>query len=216
MRFRDRRSAGQQLGGLLAGRNWSSPLVLALPRGGVPVALEVALALNAPLDIFVARKVGAPRHREFGIGAVAEGGISIFDERSVFRLGLSRAQLEKLVHAEEQELRRRVQHYRAGRTLPDLKHRDVILVDDGLATGVTAQAGLKSLKLQDPARLILAAPVCASETRDRLAPFADEVICLACPKPFMAVGLFYDDFSQTTDAEVMELVGQAPSEAAAP
>lgn len=216
MKFRDRRSAGEQLGALLAGRTWSRPLVLALPRGGVPVALEVARALKAPLEILVARKVGAPGHREFGIGAIAEGGISIFDERSVARLGLSPAQLESLVEAEQQELRRRVRRYRSGRALPDLRNRDVILVDDGLATGVTAQAGLQSLKLRSPAKLVLAAPVCARQTRDRLAAFADEVVVVACPEPFIAVGLFYEDFSQTTDAEVMELVGQAPAGATAP
>jgi putative phosphoribosyl transferase len=216
MKFRDRRSAGKLLGELLAGRTWSRPLVLALPRGGVPVALEVARALGAPLNIFVARKVGAPGHREFGIGAVAEGGVSIFDERSVSRLGLSRAQLEELVEAEERELRRRVEIYRTGRPLPDLKNREVILIDDGLATGVTAQAALQSLDRVGAARLVLAVPVCAPQTRDRLAPFADEVVCLVCSEPFIAVGLFYEDFSQTTDAEVMELVGQAPAGATAP
>jgi putative phosphoribosyl transferase len=216
MKFRDRRSAGKLLGELLAGRTWSRPLVLALPRGGVPVALEVARALGAPLNIFVARKVGAPGHREFGIGAVAEGGVSIFDERSVSRLGLSRAQLEELVEAEERELRRRVEIYRTGRPLPDLKNREVILIDDGLATGVTAQAALQSLGRVGAARLVLAVPVCAPQTRDRLAPFADEVVCLVCSEPFIAVGLFYEDFSQTTDAEVMELVGQAPAGATAP
>lgn len=216
MKFRDRRSAGKLLGELLAGRTWSRPLVLALPRGGVPVALEVARALGAPLNIFVARKVGAPGHREFGIGAVAEGGVSIFDERSVSRLGLSRAQLEELVEAEERELRRRVEIYRTGRPLPDLKNRDVILIDDGLATGVTARAALQSLGRVGAARLVLAVPVCAPQTRDRLAPFADEVFCMVCSEPFIAVGLFYEDFSQTTDAEVMELVGQAPAGATAP
>jgi putative phosphoribosyl transferase len=216
MKFQDRRSAGKLLGELLAGRTWSRPLVLALPRGGVPVALEVARALKAPMNIFVARKVGAPGHREFGIGAVAEGGVSIFDERSVSRLGLNRAHLEELVAAEEQELQRRVQSYRGGRPLPDLKGRDVILVDDGLATGVTAQAALQSLTRLGAVRLVLAVPVCAPQTRDRLARFAGEVICLVCSEPFLAVGLFYEDFSQTTDAEVVELAGQAPAEATAP
>jgi len=209
MRYQNRGDAGRRLGDLLRNSHFDEPVVLALPRGGVPVAFEVARALNAQLEIFVARKIGAPHHKEFGIGAIAEGGVSVFDEQSVATLKLGRAELQQLAAAEEAEVRRRVAAYRKGRPLPVLGDRDVILVDDGLATGVTAEAALRSLRAHAPRRLVLAVPVCAGQTRDRLAPAADEVVCAMAPASFLSVGSWYEDFSQTTDEEVEDLMGKA-------
>ncbi|MEX0789945.1 MAG: phosphoribosyltransferase [Actinomycetota bacterium] len=211
MRYQDRTDAGRRLASELTRRSFTRPIVLALPRGGVPVAREVARVLEAPMEIFVARKVGAPAQPEFGIGAIAEGGVRVIDHRTVALLGLTEAGLQALVEVEERELNRRVTGYRGGRPIPDLGGRDVILVDDGLATGVTAEAALVALKQHHPLRLILAVPVCAPQTRDRLADMADEVFCAVAPDSFAAVGLWYDDFSQVTDEQVAELVRGASS-----
>lgn len=210
MKYQNRSEAGRRLARKLTGRDFTRPIVLALPRGGVPVAREVARALGAPMEIFVARKIGAPAQPEFGIGAIAEGGVHVIDRRTVALLDLTAAGLRELVEAEERELERRVAGYRRGRPVPELGGRDVILVDDGLATGVTAEAALLALKKHDPLRLILAVPVCAPQTRDRLAPLADEVVCAVAPRAFVAVGLWYDDFSQVTDDQVAELMARAP------
>jgi putative phosphoribosyl transferase len=209
MRYQNRRDAGQRLGEILRDAHLRDPVVLALPRGGVPVAFEVAQALAAPLEIFVSRKIGAPRHKEFGIGAIAEGGVTVFDKGSVAALGLGPAELQQLAAAEGVEVGRRVAAYRKGRPLPVLAARDVILVDDGLATGVTAEAALRSLKGHSPGRLVLAVPVCASQTRDRMASTADVVVCAMAPASFLSVGSWYQDFSQTTDDEVERLMGKA-------
>ncbi len=209
MRYQNRRDAGRRVGELLRKSDLHEPVVLALPRGGVPVAFEVARALAAHMEIFVARKIGAPHHKEFGIGAIAEGGVSVFDERSVATLGLGPAELQRLAAAEEAEVRRRVAAYRKGRPLPALGGRDVVLVDDGLATGVTAEAALRSVRAHGPRRLVLAVPVCAGQTRDRLAPAADEVICAMAPASFLSVGSWYEDFTQTTDEEVEDLMAKA-------
>ncbi|HEX2148675.1 MAG TPA: phosphoribosyltransferase family protein [Actinomycetota bacterium] len=208
MKYRDRRDAGLRLAGILKTSSYSEPFVLALPRGGVPVAFEVARALSAPMEIFVARKIGAPHQPEFGIGAIAEGGVHVFDDRTVSRLGLTPAQLQDLAAAAEQELHRRVDSYRGARALPRLAGRDVILVDDGLATGVTAEAALSGLRQHKPRKLILAAPVCAPSTCVRLSQLADEVVCEQRPESFLAVGLWYDDFSQVTDGEVASLMSK--------
>lgn len=213
MKFFDRRDAGRRLASKLETKDFQDPIVLALPRGGVPVAFEVAQTLHAPMDVFVARKVGAPGQAEFGIGAIAEGGFQVFDERAVSILGTTAAQLRSLARAEQLELERRVEEYRAGRPLPSLVGRDVILVDDGLATGVTAEAALRSLKSQHPRRLVLAAPVCAQPTRDRLAAIADQVICAEAPHSFLAVGLWYENFSQTSDEEVRQILAAASHDA---
>lgn len=209
MRYQNRRDAGQRLGEILRNSHLRDPVVLALPRGGVPVAFEVARALAAPLEIFVSRKIGAPHHKEFGIGAIAEGGVTVFDEGSVAALGLGPAELQQLASAEGVEVRRRVAAYRKGRPLPVLAGRDAVLVDDGLATGVTAEAALRSLKGHRPRRLVLAVPVCAPQTRDRMASAADEVVCAMAPASFLSVGSWYQDFSQTTDEEVEQLMGKA-------
>lgn len=184
-------------------------MVLALPRGGVPVGFEVARALQAPLEVFVARKIGAPGQTELGIGAIAEGGGAVLDQRATLVLGISPAQLKTLASDQQVELERRVRLYRGDRALPVITGRDVVLVDDGLATGVTAEAALQSLRQKAPRRLVLAVPVCAPESRERLASVADEVVFVASPPAFRAVGLWYDDFSQTTDDDVRDLLASA-------
>lgn len=217
--FADRRDAGRQLAGRLAEVRLDAPVVLALPRGGVPVAAEVARALGVPLDVFVARKLGAPGRQEFGIGAIAEGtegggrGAGGSDAELVLtdavdHLRLSADDLDRLVRAERAELARRVARYRAGRPLTRIAGADVVLVDDGLATGVTAEAALRSLRRRGPRRLVLAVPVCAREAAHRLAGLADTVVCVGAPEPFWAVGTWYDDFSQTSDAEVVAILAE--------
>jgi predicted phosphoribosyltransferase len=207
--FRDRTDAGQQLALDLVDRHLLAPIVLALPRGGVPVAFEVATQLDAPLEVFVVRKVGAPLQPEYGIGAVAEGGSVVVDRQAVLALGLSAEALDRLVDAESKEVQRRVRLYRGERALPELTGRDVIVVDDGLATGVTAEAALAALRAHHPRSLVLAAPVCAVDTALRLRGKADEVVCTDEPKPFGAVGWFYERFDQTSDDEVLALLARA-------
>jgi putative phosphoribosyl transferase len=207
-RFRNRREAGKTLAARLGEAPFTDAVVLALPRGGVPVAYEVAVALHAPLDVFVARKVGAPGHEELGIGAIAEGSDVLIVTESAHALGLTSAELVALAERERIELRRRVADYRGDAKLGDLKGRDVILVDDGVATGVTAEAALRALRLRDPRRLVLAVPVCAPDTARRLATIAEQVVCLAAPTDFFAVGAWYD-FSPTSDTEVLELLRAA-------
>jgi putative phosphoribosyl transferase len=178
------------------------PAVLGLPRGGVPVAAEIGSRLGAPLDVFVARKIGAPGHQELGVGAVAEGYDGLVVSDTARRLGLDQTQLRDLAGEVRQELQRRVGIYRGGRSLPELAGRDVILVDDGVATGVTAEAALRALRARRPRTLILAAPACAREAADRLADIADELVCVLTPRDFLSVGQWYDAFEQTTDEEV--------------
>ena len=199
--FRDRADAGRRLASVLRGP-WRDPVVLGLPRGGVPVAAEVARAFDAELDVFVARKVGAPGHPELGIGAIAEGGTVVTTD-TVRLLRVSDEDLQRRIDAERAELDRRVERYRSGRPLPDVGGRDVILVDDGLATGVTAEASLLALRAMGPSRLVLGVPVSAPETVERLRAVADEVVCLEAPLRFVAVGQWYGDFRPTTDEEVL-------------
>lgn len=206
MIFRDRADAGRRLAPKLVGLGLELPVVLALPRGGVPVASEVADALGAPMEVFVARKVGLPGQEELGIGAVAEGLNRPILSDSVWLLESSAARLEGLVDRAHRELERRVAYYRGNRPLPELTGRDVIVVDDGLATGVTAEAALNALRQTRPRRLILAVPVCAAETAGRLSRLADQIVCVETPSEFFAVGQWYEDFSQTTDGEVLELL----------
>ena len=206
--FKDRRDAGRQLAQRLERYRDDDVIVLALPRGGVPVAYEVAQALDAPLDLIVARKVGAPMQPEFGLGAVAPGGILLLDQQSVSTLGLTDADLAPVIQQEREEMRRRLHHYR-GDGLPDVAGRTVILVDDGLATGVTATAALHAVRRLEPKQIVLAIPVCAQQTATALADDVEEVVCVSTPAEFRAVGIWYEDFGQTTDAEVMELMKAA-------
>lgn len=206
MRFRNREDAGRRLAERVVAARLDAPLVLALPRGGVPVAAPVAAALGVPLTVFVARKVGAPGRPELGIAAIAEGSDEVVLTRAVGDLGIGSRQLRSLVAVERAELERRVERYRASEPLPALGARDVVLVDDGLATGVTAEAALVALRGLGARRLVLAAPVGAPDTVRRLAGIADSVVVLASPARFDAVGSWYDDFTQTTDDEVLALL----------
>lgn len=206
-RFRDRRDAGQWLAADLhayAGR--TDVIVLALPRGGVPVGYEVAATLGAPLDVFVVRKLGLPGHEELAMGALASGGVRVLDEELIRVARVRPAEVSRVTTAEQAELERRERRYRGDRPFPDLRGKTAILVDDGLATGSTMRAAVTALRLEGPTRVVVAVPVAAAETCDALRALADDVICAVTPEPFHAVGLWYDDFSQTTDDEVRELL----------
>jgi predicted phosphoribosyltransferase len=215
--FQDRFDAGATLATLLtqyAGRN--EVVVLALPRGGVPVGFEVAGALGAPLDVFLVRKLGVPGHEELAMGAIASGGVQVLNEDVVEALDVSPERIIAVAAAEEQELERRLRAYRSGMPPPDVKDKIVILVDDGLATGSSMRAAVQALRRLGPARIVVAVPTAAAETCERLATEADEVVCAFTPRPFHAVGLSYRDFSQTTDTEVSDLLRRAASDAAGP
>lgn len=181
-------------------------VVLALPRGGVPVAAELARALGAQLDVFVVRKLGLPGHEELAMGAVAPGGVLVLDNRLVRGLGIPDEVLQETVEKELRELERREAAYRAGRPPLDLEGKTVILVDDGLATGATMRAAALALRKYKPARVVVAVPVASAETCDEFRADVDEIVCALTPSPFHAVGLWYDDFSQTSDEEVRELL----------
>lgn len=204
--FADRHDAGRRLAGKLEGYDGQDAVVLALPRGGVPVGAEVARALGAHLDVIVARKIGAPGRPELGVGAIAEGGEPILDERTLRLLGLSPSDLEATITAEREELARRVRRYRGERDLPALEGRTVIVVDDGLATGVTAKAALQALRDRRPGRLVLAVPVSSPDTAQAITEHADEVVVLHTAREFVAVGQWYDDFGQTSDETVLSLL----------
>ena len=208
--FKDRRDAGKQLAQELsayAGR--SDVIVLALPRGGVPVAYEVARALNAPLDIFIVRKLGLPGHEELAIGAIASGGIRVLNHDIVQGLKIPQTMIDTVTRQELQELERRERAYRGDRPPPEVRGRTVILVDDGLATGASMRAAVAALRAQNPARIVVAVPTAAPETCAAFESEVDEVICAMTPEPFYGVGRWYEDFSQTTDEEVRALLEQA-------
>ncbi|MFJ8915916.1 phosphoribosyltransferase [Amycolatopsis sp. NPDC102389] len=207
--FADRRTAGQELARLLRERNWSDPVVLGLARGGVPVAAEAARELGAPLDVAVARKIGAPGHPEFGVGAVTAEGPPYYDTDTLRRIGLNPHDLKQTCEAERAEARRRLHRYHAGREPVAMRDREVLILDDGLATGVTATAALRAAREAEPRRLVFAAPVCAPESAALLGREADEVLCVAKPEDFRAVGQWYEDFTQTTDEEVVSLLEAA-------
>jgi putative phosphoribosyl transferase len=210
MRFRDRRQAGHVLAAYL---QWYAHrpdvLVLALPRGGVPVAYEVARALDVPLDVFLVRKLGLPGHEEYAVGAIARGGVRVLNEEAVRAFGLTRGELDAIAAAEQRELERREARYRGDRPFPSVAGKTIILVDDGLATGSSMRAAIAALRQQGPARIVVAVPTAAAETCAELRAEVDEVVCAMTPEPFQAVGLWYEDFGQTTDDEVRELLDRA-------
>jgi putative phosphoribosyl transferase len=210
--FRDRRDAGRQLANEL--RKYSSEqnvLVLGLPRGGVPVAYEVAQALDAPLDIFMVRKLGLPGHEELAMGAIASGDVIVWND-AVMEQARPAKKVNAVIDTERLELDRRERAYRGDRPHPEVRGHTVILIDDGLATGASMRAAAKALRLQDPRRLVVAVPVAAMETCDEFRAEVDDVVCAATPEPFFAVGLWYADFSPTTDEEVRDLLKRAQSE----
>jgi putative phosphoribosyl transferase len=213
MRYRDRREAGQVLAERLrhfAGRQ--DVIVLALPRGGVPVAFEVAKAIGATLDVFMVRKLGLPGHSEFAMGAIASGGTRILDNDLLRYYRIPAAAVEQIARAEEQELERREGAYRGGRPALALEDRIVILVDDGLATGSTMRAAVVAVRRQLPSQIVVAAPVGARQACGALDQVADEVVCPMTPEPFRAVGLWYQNFEQTTDEEVRWLLAAAAAQ----
>jgi putative phosphoribosyl transferase len=205
--FRDRREAGRELARRLsayAGRGDAA--VLALPRGGVPVAFEVAKALGLPLDVFLVRKLGVPGHEELAMGAIASGGARVLDSEVVRAYRVSEEELRRVTAVERRELARREIAYRGGRPALELKGRTVILVDDGLATGSSMRAALAALEPLSPARVVVAVPVAPRSTVSALGDAADEIVCLKMPEPFLAVGMFYEDFGQTSDEEVRDFL----------
>ena len=207
-RFRDRHEAGVLLGRELARRPGagSDCIVLALPRGGVPVGYEVARALEAPLDVFIVRKLGVPGHEELAMGAIASGGVRIINRDVLGWLPVSQKAIEAVATREQQELERRERDYRGSRAPLDVHGKTVIVVDDGLATGSTMRAAVAALQKMGPRAIVVAVPVAAAQTCNDLRAEGIDVVCLRTPEPFEAVGLWYDDFSQTTDEEVHELL----------
>jgi putative phosphoribosyl transferase len=213
MRFRDRTDAGRQLAAALSaymGR--SGVLVLALPRGGVPVAREVAMSLGAPLDVLPVRKLGVPGHAELAMGAIAAGGVEVLTGDLIRDLGIPRALVRQIAERERRELERCDRLFRGDRRPPIVRDRTVILVDDGLATGSTMEAAIVALRDQAPARIIVAVPVGARDTCERIGRMADRVVCLTTPEPFDAVGVWYEQFAQTSDECVTRLLAETRSQ----
>lgn len=210
MRFADRLAAGRRLATALAAyKGQGDVVVLGLPRGGVPVAYEVARALGAPLDVFLVRKLGVPGHEELAMGAIASGGVRVLNEDVLEGLRIPPRVIEDVTDIEAAELERRERAYRGGRPPLDVRGRVVIVVDDGLATGSTMRAAVAALRRLEPARIVVAVPTGASETCAMLRDEADEVVCLTTPDPFHAVGLWYDDFRPTTDDQVRALLAES-------
>ncbi|HEX6385274.1 MAG TPA: phosphoribosyltransferase [Anaerolineae bacterium] len=208
--FRDRRDAGQKLAQELREyANRSDVLVLALPRGGVPVAFEVAKALNAPLDIFLVRKLGVPGHEELAMGAIASGGVRVLNDTVVDALNIPDRLIDAVAEKERQELERRERAYRGDRPKPEVQGKTVILVDDGLATGASMRAAVEGLRTRDPASIVIAVPTAAPETCEAFEDTVEDVVCAETPQPFFGVGFWYEDFSQTTDEEVRTLLSRA-------
>lgn len=208
--FRDRRDAGRKLAQKLtayAGR--TDIIVLALPRGGVPVAYEVALALHAPMDIFIVRKLGLPGHEELAVGAIASGSARVLNEEIIGYLNISEAVIDAISQRELQELERRERAYRGDRPPLHVEGRTIILIDDGLATGASMRAAIAGLRAQNPAHIVVAVPTAAPETCEALEPEVDQMICATTPEPFYGVSRWYEDFSQTTDEEVKMLLEEA-------
>lgn len=214
-RFHDRREAGRRLADRL--RHLSGPpppVVLALPRGGVPVGYEIATALGGELDVLIVRKLGVPWEPELALGAIASGGVRILNPEVVGPLSLGEDEIERIAADERRELERRERLYRGDRPTPEARGRTVVLVDDGIATGATVRAAIRALRERHPERIVVAVPVAPAETVARLREQADEVVCLESPEPFVAIGLWYEDFSPTSDTEVRELLARGWAEGA--
>jgi len=209
-RFKDRREAGRALAqDLLPYANRDDVIVLGLPRGGVPVAYEVARELHAPLDVLIVRKLGVPGHEEYGFGALAAGDVTVLHQGVISQLGLAETDIAGVIEKERRELERRERQYRGERPFPDLKDKIVILVDDGLATGASMRAAAQAVERFGPARIVIGAPTGSSEACMSMEGLAHEVVCSSMPSPFHAVGAWYADFSQTSDEEVRELLFKA-------
>ena len=208
--FNDRRDAGRKLAQKLSAyANQSDVVVLALPRGGVPVAYEVALALNAPLDIFTVRKLGLPGHEELAMGAIATGGARVINQDVVRSFNVPRGVIEAVAKQELNELERRERVFRGNRIMPEIHGKTAILIDDGLATGASMQAAILGLRAKNPARIVVAVPTAPLETCEAFKKLVDEMICATSPEPFYGVGQWYEDFSQVTDEQVQTLLKQA-------
>lgn len=216
LRFHDRRDAGRCLAAELKSYADEHPIVLALPRGGVPVGAEVARALGAELDVWIVRKIGVPWHPELGVGAVAEGGYTHLNQDIIENIGLSQEALATAIATKRREVEERVTKFRAGRPAPRLRGRTVLLVDDGIATGGTVRAVIQSLREQAPKQLVLAVPVAPAATAQVLAPELDRLVCLRRPRDLYAIGLWYDDFTQVSDDEVIALLAQGKSQSHLP
>lgn len=211
--FRDRTDAGRQLAARLSRfAHHPQAVILALPRGGVPVGYEVARELNLPLDVFLVRKLGVPGHEELAMGAIASGGVRVLNDEVIRTLGIPENVVEEAAERERRELERRDLEYRGDRPSPAISGQVCILVDDGLATGSTMRAAVAALRGRDPLRILVAVPVAPPDVCRQLEKLADEVICLDTPEPFYAVGAWYQDFSQTTDEEIRELLSRAARE----
>src|SRR5947209_3148028 len=206
MQYVDRRDAGARLAAELAPLARERPVIVALPRGGVPVALEVARALHAPLDILAVRKLGAPGNPELGVGAVAEDGTGVLDPRAADLVGMTKETLDETLARESQELRRRVERYRNGRPATSVAGRTVIVVDDGLATGLSDLAAVRALRKRGAARIVVAVPVGSGESVSMLSEEADQVVCLTVPRRLYGVGMWYRDFAPVSDEEVLALL----------
>lgn len=206
-KYSDRHEAGKVLAdNLKTYANRQDVIVLGLPRGGVPVAYEVAKALKAPLDVFIVRKLGVPGHEELAMGALATGNITVFNDDILQELAIPKRAIDKVIQSEELELKRREEAYRDNKPIPDFKGKIVILVDDGIATGATMRAAVKALRQLKPAKIIIAIPVAEETTCERMGKIADQIVCPMRPSFFYAVGAWYDDFRQTTDQEVYDLL----------
>ena len=208
--YKDRFDAGRRLASMLSAYAQRPDLVvLALPRGGVPVGFEVAMALGAPLDVFVVRKLGVPGHEELAMGAIASGGVRVVDRNVMQLADVGEAELQRITAIEQRELERRERQYRGDRAFPDLRTKVVILTDDGLATGSTMRAAVAALRQEGPSKVVVAVPVAAPDVCESFRYVADEIVCAATPTPFHAVGLWYEDFTQTSDDEVRDLLERA-------
>lgn len=208
-RLRDREDAGRRLAARLEPYADRRPIVLALPRGGLPVGFEIAAALHAPLDIWIVRKLGLPWHPELGVGAVAEGGYTEISRDILTNVGLEDDELELIAKRERAEVEARVRRFRRGHPAPELRGRTVIVVDDGIATGATVRAALQSIRSQAPAQLVLAVPVAPADTLAQLQPLVDDIVCLLTVRDLYAIGLWYEQFDQVPDATVLDLLERA-------